>query len=158
MIEGMNGQEMTQTKEIEQRLTNRIPKPWGRYISCQEGWYKILGELDTKLAYLDPDYKINQVKEKFGTLRFYFETTKDGLIRDIMNDCVDAATYASSYTCEYCASPLGMLQDDGWVKTACPECWAKKQEERKKRDQALDELIEVNEELGLYDKKTNEEL
>lgn len=35
MIEGMSGQEMTQTKEIEQKLISRIPKPWGRYISCQ---------------------------------------------------------------------------------------------------------------------------
>ena len=55
----------------EKKLINRIPKPWGRYISCNEGWYNILDELDNKLAYLDPDYQINQVKEKFGTLRFY---------------------------------------------------------------------------------------
>ena len=152
MIEGMSGQEMTQTKEIEQKLISRIPKPWGRYISCQEGWYKILGELDDKLSYLDPDYQINQVKEKFGTLRFYFETTKDSLIRDIMHDCIDAATYASTYTCEYCGSHLGKLQESSWLKTACDTCWSIKQEERKKRDQALTELVKFNEENGLYDK------
>ena len=79
MIEGMSGQKMTQINEIEQRLISRIPKGWGRYISCNEGWYDILDKLDIKLSYLDPDYSIAQVKEKFGTLRFYFDTKEDQL-------------------------------------------------------------------------------
>lgn len=143
---------MTQINEIEQRLLNRIHKPWGRYISCGEGWYQLLGHLDKKLSYLDPDYKIHQVKEKFGTLRFYYETQADDLIRDIMTDCVSAHEYASSHVCEYCGSYAAKSQTDGyWVKTACVECWAKKQEERKKRDQSLTELVKFNEENGLYD-------
>ena len=152
MIEGMSGQKMTQINEIEQRLISRIPKPWGRYISCNEGWYNILDELDVKLSYLDPYYKINQVKEKFGTLRFYFETTEDGLVRDIMHDCVDAATYASSYTCEYCGSKQGKMQEGAWYKTACHTCWNKKMDEFVAREKALTELVKFNEENGLYDK------
>lgn len=152
MIEGMNGQKMMQTREIEQKLISRIPKPWGRYISCNEGWYNILDELDIKLSYLDPDYKINQVKEKFGTLRFYFETTEDGIVKEIMYDCVRGAEYASSYTCEYCGSGAGKLQTDNyWRKTACDDCWVKKMEECEKRDEALTELVKFNEENGLYD-------
>lgn len=141
---------MTQI-EIEKKLISRIPKGWGKYISCNEGWYQILEDLDNKLSYLDPEYKIAQVKEKFGTLRFYFDTSTDSPIRDIMNDCVSAAAYASSYTCEYCGSRLGKLQDSGWVKTACDDCWTKKQEERKNRESALDELVKFNQENGLYD-------
>ena len=152
MIVIMSGQQMTQTNEIEQKLLNRIFKPWGKYISCNEGWYKILEELDNKLSYLDPEYKINQIKEKFGTLRFYFESQSSDLIKDIMDDCVSAAAYASSYTCEYCGSRLGKLQDSGWVKTACDECWTKKQEERKSRENALDELVKFNQENDLYEK------
>lgn len=153
MIIIMSGQQMTQTNEIEQKLLNRIFKPWGKYISCNEGWYKILEELDNKLSYLDPEYKINQIKEKFGTLRFYFDTSADSPIRDIMDDCVSAAAYASSYTCEYCGSNLGKLQDDNyWVKTACNPCWMKKMEEVVAREKALDELVKFNQENGLYDK------
>ena len=152
MIEGMSGQKMTQINEIEQRLISRIPKGWGRYISCNEGWYDILDKLDIKLSYLDPDYSIAQVKEKFGTLRFYFDTKEDGLIRDIMYDCVRAAEYASSYTCEYCGNSLGKLQTEtGWAKTSCSDCWTKKMEERNRRDQALTELVKFNEENGLYE-------
>ena len=153
MIEGMSGQKMTQTREIEQKLIARIPKGWGRYVSCQEGWYPILEDLENKLSYLDPDYKIAQVKEKFGTLRFYFDTDAEPMIKSIMRDCFAAAEFASSYTCEYCGNSLGKLQTEtGWAKTSCSQCWAKKMAERNNREQALTELVKFNEENGLYDK------
>ena len=158
MIITMNGQKMTQMLEIEKKLIARIPKGYGRYISCNEGWYKILEEIDNKLSYLDPNYRVAQIKEKFGTLRFYFDTDAEGLIRDIMYDCVRAGEYASSYTCEYCGSPQGRLQDAGWVKTACHPCWNKKEDERANRMEALDELIKFNEENGLYDIPLSDEL
>lgn len=124
---------------IEQKLLDRIPEGYGRYISCNEGWYKILEEIDNKLSYLDPNYRVAQIKEKFGTLRFYFDTDVEGLIRDIMYDCVRAAEYASSYTCEYCGNKsTAKLREGGWVKTLCDSCWVKKQEERANREQALD--------------------
>ena len=138
----------------EQKLIAKIPKGYGRYISCNEGWYKILEDLDEKLSYLDPDYKVVQVKEKFGTLRFYWDPSdnENKLLNNIMRDCVKEAEFLSSYTCEYCGSTLGKLQNDNyWVKTACDECWAKKMAERQKRDQALDELVKFNEENGLYE-------
>lgn len=148
---------MTQ-KEIEEKLLARIPKGYGRYISCNEGWYKILEDLDNKLSYLDPDYRIVQVKEKFGTLRFYFDTDIHGLTRSIMFDCVRAAEFASSYTCEYCGNSQGRLQDDNyWVKTACHPCWKKKMDEVIAREQALDELVKFNQENGLYDLELNDE-
>lgn len=150
MIVIMNGQKMTQI-ELEKKLISRIPKGWGRYVSCREGWYPILEDLENKLSYLDPDYRIAQIKEKFGTLRFYFDTDAEPMIKSIMRDCVAAAEFASSYTCEYCGSSLGKLQQSSWVKTACDECWAKKQEERKNRDQALDELVKFNQENGFYE-------
>lgn len=53
------------------RIMSRIPERWGRWISCGKGWYPMLIELDEKLAEIYPDYQIHQVKEKFGTLRFY---------------------------------------------------------------------------------------
>lgn len=150
----MNGQKMTQMLEIEQKLIARIPKGYGRYISCNEGWYKILEEIDNKLAYLDPNYRIAQIKEKYGTLRFYFDTDAEGLMRDIMYDCVRAGEFASSYTCEYCGARwTTKLREGGWLKTLCDDCWVKKQEERTNREQALNEIVKINQEAGLYDKE-----
>lgn len=36
-----------------------------------KGWVPIIEQLDKDISALDPDYQIMQVKEKFGTLRFY---------------------------------------------------------------------------------------
>ncbi|EGW54884.1 hypothetical protein [Candidatus Endoriftia persephonae] len=51
---------------------------WGLYeISYMPGWLPILEELFSNIAeQLTPDasqrFRINQIKEKFGTLRFYY--------------------------------------------------------------------------------------
>lgn len=54
-----------------ERIKNRIPPGWGRWISCGPGWYSLLVKLDEDLSTLAPDYEVHQVKEKYGTLRFY---------------------------------------------------------------------------------------
>ena len=64
---------------------------WG--IECPIGWYHILEQLCTVLEYYNIEFSKNhgiaiiadQVKEKFGTLRFYFtvrEVDKDGAEKD----------------------------------------------------------------------------
>ena len=53
------------------KIMSRIPDGWGRWISCDKGWYPLLIELDERLAEINPNYEIHQVKEKFGSLRFY---------------------------------------------------------------------------------------
>lgn len=53
------------------KILSRIPPRWGRWISCDKGWYPLVIELDQKLAEIAPDYTLHQVKEKFGTLRYY---------------------------------------------------------------------------------------
>ncbi len=58
----------------------RIPDGWGRWISCDRGWYQLLVELDEQLRTLLPNYELDQVKEKYGGLRYYFEPGEE--IRD----------------------------------------------------------------------------
>lgn len=53
-------------------IMHRIPDGWGRWISCGKGWYPILIALDNQLRQISPDYTVHQVKEKYGTLRFYY--------------------------------------------------------------------------------------
>jgi hypothetical protein len=43
------------------------------WISVGEGWWPLLIELDQVLQILYPPYSVAQVKEKYGTLRFYLE-------------------------------------------------------------------------------------
>jgi hypothetical protein len=54
-------------------ILQRIPETWGRVIRCEKGWYPLIISLDSELAAIYPDYELQQVKEKFGTLRYYFD-------------------------------------------------------------------------------------
>ena len=118
-----------------EQIINRITeKGYTKGICCGEGWYPLLKDLDEKLAYLYPDYKIQQVKEKFGTLRFYcsFGET-EGIKLQIAEDLVNQAESRSSYTCEDCgAAKYGRiskggyknveLRNNGWYMTLCDDC------------------------------------
>jgi len=74
------------------KILQRIPNGWGRWISTGPGWYPLLVDLDDKLSELFPNYEVQQVKEKFGGLRYYWEPpygTPYSLI-DSMPDDADA--------------------------------------------------------------------
>jgi hypothetical protein len=57
-----------------------------------------------------------QVKEKFGSLRFYY-SGGDSYI----NGVVGMATLMSSVTCEQCGNP-GTLNRGGWISCLCQAC------------------------------------
>jgi hypothetical protein len=59
-------------KESLEKILARVPNGWGKWIDCGPGWFPIITELDEKLGALIPNYEIHQVKEKYGTLRFYW--------------------------------------------------------------------------------------
>lgn len=54
-------------------ILERIPNEFGKWIGCRSGWYPLLLELDARLAAICPEYQVHQVKEKYGTLRYYFD-------------------------------------------------------------------------------------
>lgn len=56
-----------------------------------------------------------QVKEKFGTLRFYIDYGDD-----YVNGLIAMAESMSSVICETCGKP-GQLRYNGWIRTACDE-------------------------------------
>jgi hypothetical protein len=88
-----------------------------------DGWQQIVEETDAMLAYLDPEYEIHQVKEKFGTLRFYFGTTfpLDTVEHKIMDSIVMAAELKSSRTCEVCGKYGETDWNKPYVRTLCDE-------------------------------------
>ena len=87
-----------------------------------DGWQGIVEKTDQMLAYIDPDYEIHQVKEKFGTLRYYFTTALkyETIEHKIMDSIVMAAELRSSRTCETCGK-YGETRDLPWVRTLCDE-------------------------------------
>jgi len=81
------------------------------------GWVPILDRLAEDLVKLGWDRQLDQVKEKFGTLRFYIPVETDA-----MSDRIQQAEDESAKTCEECGKP-GTLQGKGWLVTNCDECY-----------------------------------
>ncbi len=93
---------------------------WG--IDTGLGWHWLI---DILCSYLQWDIDRNghqqieaiQVKEKFGTLRFYTngaDETQQGMI--------SLAEFMSAHICEDCGSTNNVTQTEGWIVTLCPPC------------------------------------
>ena len=94
---------------------------WG--FDCGDGWFNILDQLMGNIQH-HIDWKnkkeevvaqvtLDQVKEKFGTLRFYYSGGDD-----YIDGLVTMAESMSGVTCEECGLP-GTQTQGGWIKTAC---------------------------------------
>lgn len=84
---------------------------WG--FACGDGWYPLIDTLSKLITARAPDVVAVQVKEKFGSLRFYYEGGDDFCFG------VDhMASQLSGITCEECGSP-GSTFNTGWVVTCC---------------------------------------
>lgn len=64
---------------------------------------------------------VDQVKEKFGTLRFYYHGGDD-----VVDGMVRMAESMSGVTCENCGVP-GTQRGGGWIHTYCDACEAEKE-------------------------------
>lgn len=86
-------------------------------IQVGNGWANIIARLVADLEKLGWNGTVAQVKEKFGTLRFYIG---DGST-EIFNR-VHEAEKESETTCEWCGKPGELDQRLHWLLTLCPEC------------------------------------
>lgn len=103
------------------------------YASCGDGWLGIITKANEMLSYIDPDYKVDQIKEKFGGLRYYFtpsfvlDDDADRVRLDIMDAIVRDAEYKASYTCEKCGiqgeyNGVKNRVENYWYYTYCRTC------------------------------------
>lgn len=60
--------------------------------------------------------RASQVKEKFGTLRFYTSGHDD-----YVDGAIAVAEAMSAITCERCGAP-GVINEKGWLRCLCPRC------------------------------------
>ena len=122
--------------EAEQRIIKKYPKifkqvhgkitetamSWG--IDCGFGWMGLIDGLCYQLQWdidhnKQPQLEAAQVKEKFGGLRFYTNTSTDR-----QDGMIDLAEYLSNFICEWCGTTdtNSVIQTKGWVKTICKAC------------------------------------
>ena len=128
---------------------------WG--FECSGGWYELLRDCckqitdKYKKAGIEIDFVPVQVKERFGTLRFYYEfedaplkiaafdfigsvsvrfepknEADDEIKKNFRHDIatiVRAAEERSKHTCEICGKKGIIRNDLGWVRTLCYECY-----------------------------------
>jgi hypothetical protein len=92
---------------------------WG--MECGDGWYGVIDRLCNSLVSLNNTVVADQVKEKFGGLRFYAHFMSDEVERknDQMWELIDQAELESFSICEMCGM-TGRLSTNGhWLKTLC---------------------------------------
>lgn len=113
-----------------EEILRRIPDGWGRWISCDAGWYPLVVRTHEQLKALDDGYIVQQIKEKFGSLRFYAQPGQgaeapEGLA-DAMNAVATDAEQASRTICEWCGE-RGEVREvrevRHWYKTLCGRCF-----------------------------------
>ena len=88
-----------------------ISYPWTECVG--PGWTGIVQPLvDYAIAH---NLRIFQIKEKFGTLRFY------GSLDDTLDKMIEEAEKLSAITCEACGAP-GRVRHTGWWLCLCDVC------------------------------------
>jgi hypothetical protein len=129
-------------QELDNQLCEKYPKIfadrhkpmtetcmcWG--FECGDGWYNILDQLCNNIQhYIDwknrkeeivPQVVAEQIKEKFGTLRFYYRGGDD-----YIEGMVRMADSMSSILCENCGA-TGKQRFGGWIRTLCDEHYNQK--------------------------------
>ena len=80
-----------------------------------------------------PQVTLDQVKEKFGTLRFYYSGGDD-----YISGMVSLAESMTAVTCENCGNP-GSCRGGGWVHTYCTPCEEQRELARKQYDEKVAE-------------------
>ena len=125
-------------QELDELLCTKYPKMmvnrnspmqetcmcWG--FECGDGWYNILNQLMGNIQHhidwrnkkeeVVAQVTLDQVKEKFGTLRFYYTGGDDEI-----SGMVRMAESMSGVTCEECSAPA-KTHGPGWIRTICKPC------------------------------------
>jgi hypothetical protein len=90
----------------------------GRFdFECGDGWFELIDNLCSLLMIDETLTPVaTQVKEKFGTLRFYVNEATD-----YQYELIDRANTLSQNTCEVCGAPGTADYKRSWIKTLCEE-------------------------------------
>jgi hypothetical protein len=116
-------------KELEQEFANRWPK-WfvdlygdphdtcmSRGFQHRDGWFdlvwRLCEQIEAVVDELEEPFKVEQVKEKFGGLRFYTNSGNKAIFT-----LIKTAEDESFHICEVCGQQ-GTRRDGAWIQTLC---------------------------------------
>ena len=106
-----------QIEALKEKIVTEYPKS----IDIDEGWYQLVIDCDKELIAIDPHYRIFQIKEKFGGLRYYFHPSQSDTSK-AMNEVVSKYEAIAARTCEATGEPGVLMKSiGGWRKTLNPE-------------------------------------
>jgi hypothetical protein len=98
-------------------VIDRIEDGWTKEVECGPGWTNLVIGCHLELMMIDPDYTVYQVKEKFGSLRYYFGTKKDDEDEAKMWEIAKKYEMESMKTCELTGEQGTLMVKDGRYKT-----------------------------------------
>jgi len=102
--------------KFNKSITKRVDAGMGCGAYVGPGWVRLVENLDTKLSKLYPEYKIDQIKEKFGSLRYYVSGAgEEGY------ELISETEAVSAHICEECGEPGTLKGRNGWLSTRCEE-------------------------------------
>jgi len=88
--------------------------------ACGDGWFKIIEELSAEIynevQRAECSCLVTDVKEKYGTLRYYADTPSAKIEK-----LIDKAESESAKICELCGAP-GVIRGSVWFSTYCDDC------------------------------------
>lgn len=106
----MKLQELLDRYNIKARCSSDLP----------DGWHRLVETLIVDLIKIGWDGELEQVKEKFGGLRFYIGATTPEI-----TELIKEAESASYTTCTDCGcGSAKRTSNRGWVRTLCEACAA----------------------------------
>lgn len=119
-------QEFIEYEKFAERLEKSYPKMYGgKYggFAVGKGWYPIIERLSASIqqhiewknkdSEVCPQVIVEQVKEKFGGLRFYYQGGDEYIA-----GLVSMAESWAGIACEDCGG-IGKRRGGGWVRTLC---------------------------------------
>lgn len=102
-------------------ITSRFVSGYPNTIDVGYGWGELVRQCHEKILTFDQSYKIYQIKEKFGGLRFYVKPTSTPLIYKI-EELISPFMRKSYLICESCGKNGNLRKSPtGWMKTLCVE-------------------------------------
>jgi len=112
------------TEIFNEDIARRVQAGLCKDAYVAKGWRPMVIELNEKLRAIDPSYRIDQIKEKFGGLRYYVAFCDDCSLDDAkkMNDLIEQAEENSYEVCQTCGAAGRMRVTKGYLHAECDAC------------------------------------
>ena len=135
-------QEFSEYQIFAKRMEEKFPKMLaGKYggFAVSKGWWPILEKLCANIQHhidwknreteVIPQVVVEQIKEKFGGLRFYYQGGDE-----YIHGMVTMAESWADSACEECGA-IGTRRSGGWIRTLCDAHEAEHQKRLAEREE-----------------------